>query len=99
MVKRGTKGKCNLGRFLLSVYAHGLSFSSELFKQNGCVSVAHTYSTHSLIKTVLILYLCFVYLGLDPAKDPCLKIKCSRHKVCVAEDYKTASCVSQRRVR
>ncbi|XP_028307099.1 testican-3 isoform X1 [Gouania willdenowi] len=36
--------------------------------------------------------------GLDPAKDPCLKIKCSRHKVCVAEDYKTATCVSQRRV-
>ncbi|XP_032419891.1 testican-3 isoform X1 [Xiphophorus hellerii] len=36
--------------------------------------------------------------ALDPAKDPCLKIKCSRHKVCVAEDYKTASCVSQRRV-
>ncbi|CAM9159486.1 unnamed protein product, partial [Lampetra planeri] len=25
-------------------------------------------------------------------------IKCSRHKVCVAEDYKTATCVSQRRV-
>ncbi|KAA8594808.1 hypothetical protein FQN60_011943 [Etheostoma spectabile] len=36
--------------------------------------------------------------GLDPAKDPCLKIKCSRHKVCVAEDSKTATCVSQRRV-
>lgn len=36
--------------------------------------------------------------ALDPAKDPCLKIKCGRHKVCVAEDYKTASCISQRRV-
>ncbi|KAJ0051218.1 hypothetical protein NL108_016295, partial [Boleophthalmus pectinirostris] len=36
--------------------------------------------------------------ALDPAKDPCLKIKCSRHKVCVAEDYKTATCVSQRRI-
>ncbi|XP_056135586.1 testican-3 isoform X2 [Lampris incognitus] len=35
---------------------------------------------------------------LDPAKDPCLKIKCSRHKVCVSEDYKTATCVSQRSV-
>ncbi|TKS68184.1 Testican-3 SPARC/osteonectin, CWCV, and [Collichthys lucidus] len=34
----------------------------------------------------------------DQAKDPCLKIKCSRHKVCVAEDYRTAYCVSQRRV-
>ncbi|XP_062333743.1 testican-3 [Osmerus eperlanus] len=36
--------------------------------------------------------------ALDPAKDPCLKIKCGRHKVCVAEDYQTATCVSQRRV-
>ncbi|XP_045071400.1 testican-3-like isoform X1 [Coregonus clupeaformis] len=36
--------------------------------------------------------------GLDPDKDPCLKIKCSRHKVCVAENYQTAACVSQRRV-
>ncbi|KAM6940668.1 testican-3 [Xenentodon cancila] len=36
--------------------------------------------------------------GLDPAKDPCLKFKCGRHKVCVAEDFKTPTCVSQRRV-
>ncbi|KAF7686760.1 hypothetical protein HF521_015153 [Silurus meridionalis] len=33
--------------------------------------------------------------ALDPAKDPCLKIKCGRHKQCVAEDYKTPTCVSQ----
>uniref|UniRef100_A0A672L3D3 SPARC (osteonectin), cwcv and kazal like domains proteoglycan 3 n=1 Tax=Sinocyclocheilus grahami TaxID=75366 RepID=A0A672L3D3_SINGR len=36
--------------------------------------------------------------ALDPAKDPCLKIKCGRHKVCVAEDYQTPTCVSQRRM-
>ncbi|XP_030643939.1 testican-3 isoform X1 [Chanos chanos] len=36
--------------------------------------------------------------ALDPAKDPCQKIKCGRHKVCVAEDYQTPTCVSQRRV-
>ncbi|XP_066574157.1 testican-3 [Amia ocellicauda] len=36
--------------------------------------------------------------ALDPAKDPCLKVKCSRHKTCVAQDYQTASCVSQRRM-
>ncbi|XP_028660829.1 testican-3 [Erpetoichthys calabaricus] len=35
---------------------------------------------------------------LDPKKDPCLKMKCSRHKVCVAHDYHTASCISQRRM-
>ncbi|KAJ8339755.1 hypothetical protein SKAU_G00343880 [Synaphobranchus kaupii] len=37
--------------------------------------------------------------ALDPAKDPCQKVKCSRHKVCVVEAYQTASCVSQRRMR
>ncbi|XP_057187664.1 testican-3 isoform X1 [Triplophysa rosa] len=36
--------------------------------------------------------------ALDPAKDPCLKIKCGRHKVCVAEDYQTPTCVSQSRM-
>ncbi|XP_041119073.1 testican-3-like isoform X1 [Polyodon spathula] len=36
--------------------------------------------------------------GLDPAKDPCLKVKCSRHKVCVSHDYQTARCVSERRM-
>ncbi|ROI16051.1 Testican-3 [Anabarilius grahami] len=36
--------------------------------------------------------------ALDPAKDPCLKMKCGRHKVCVAEDYQTPTCVSQRRM-
>lgn len=35
--------------------------------------------------------------ALDPAKDPCLKIKCGRHKVCVVEED-TPTCVSQRRV-
>ncbi|XP_035385973.1 testican-3 isoform X1 [Electrophorus electricus] len=33
--------------------------------------------------------------ALDPAKDPCLKVKCSRNKRCVAEDYRTPTCVSQ----
>uniref|UniRef100_A0A8C9RRS8 Testican-3 n=1 Tax=Scleropages formosus TaxID=113540 RepID=A0A8C9RRS8_SCLFO len=36
--------------------------------------------------------------ALDPSKDPCQKVKCSRHKVCVAQDYQTASCISQRRM-
>ncbi|XP_031677006.1 testican-3-like isoform X1 [Oncorhynchus kisutch] len=35
--------------------------------------------------------------GLNP-DNPCLKVKCSRHKVCVADDDQTAACVSQRRV-
>ncbi|XP_053475244.1 testican-3 [Ictalurus furcatus] len=33
--------------------------------------------------------------ALDPAKDPCLKVKCGRHKQCVADDNKTPTCVSQ----
>ncbi|KAM3937208.1 testican-3 [Leptodactylus fuscus] len=36
--------------------------------------------------------------ALDPAKDPCLKMKCNRHKVCIAQDQETAVCVSQRRL-
>ncbi|XP_036022277.1 testican-3 isoform X2 [Onychomys torridus] len=36
--------------------------------------------------------------ALDPAKDPCLKIKCSRHKVCIAQDAQTALCISHRRL-
>uniref|UniRef100_A0A8C0JYI4 SPARC (osteonectin), cwcv and kazal like domains proteoglycan 3 n=1 Tax=Canis lupus dingo TaxID=286419 RepID=A0A8C0JYI4_CANLU len=35
---------------------------------------------------------------LDPAKDPCLKMKCSRHKVCIAQDSQTAVCISHRRL-
>ncbi|XP_038182842.1 testican-3 isoform X4 [Arvicola amphibius] len=36
--------------------------------------------------------------ALDPAKDPCLKIKCSRHKVCITQDAQTALCISHRRL-
>ncbi|XP_038628198.1 testican-1 isoform X2 [Tachyglossus aculeatus] len=36
--------------------------------------------------------------ALDPAKDPCLKVKCSPHKVCVTHDYRTATCVSRKQL-
>nr|XP_032632538.1 testican-3 isoform X2 [Chelonoidis abingdonii] len=36
--------------------------------------------------------------ALDPATDPCLKMKCSRHKVCIAQDQQTAVCISHRRL-
>ncbi|XP_040827358.1 testican-3 isoform X3 [Ochotona curzoniae] len=36
--------------------------------------------------------------ALDPAKDPCLKMKCSRHKVCIVQDPQTAICISHRRL-
>ncbi|XP_025777330.1 testican-3 isoform X3 [Puma concolor] len=36
--------------------------------------------------------------ALDPAKDPCSKMKCSRHKVCIAQDSQTAVCISHRRL-
>ncbi|XP_043918142.1 testican-3 [Protopterus annectens] len=36
--------------------------------------------------------------ALDSTKDPCLKTKCSRHKVCVAQDFQKAVCVSHRRL-
>ncbi|XP_046521378.1 testican-1 isoform X2 [Equus quagga] len=34
--------------------------------------------------------------ALDPSKDPCLKVKCSPHKVCVTQDYQTALCISRK---
>nr|KAF6347469.1 SPARC (osteonectin), cwcv and kazal like domains proteoglycan 1 [Pipistrellus kuhlii] len=34
--------------------------------------------------------------ALDASKDPCLKVKCSPHKVCVTQDYQTALCVSRK---
>ncbi|XP_060544522.1 testican-1 isoform X1 [Pantherophis guttatus] len=36
--------------------------------------------------------------ALDPSKDPCLKVKCSPHKVCVTHDYETATCVSRKQL-
>ncbi|XP_072446828.1 testican-1-like isoform X2 [Chiloscyllium punctatum] len=36
--------------------------------------------------------------ALDPTKDPCLKMKCSQHKVCVTHDYQTALCVNRRQL-
>ncbi|XP_075384125.1 testican-3 isoform X2 [Tenrec ecaudatus] len=34
--------------------------------------------------------------ALDPATDPCLKMKCRRHTACVAQDSQTAVCISHR---
>ncbi|KAF7249257.1 Testican-1 [Varanus komodoensis] len=39
-----------------------------------------------------------VAMALDPSKDPCLKVKCSPHKVCVTHDYETAICVSRKQL-
>ncbi|XP_048459837.1 testican-1 isoform X2 [Rhincodon typus] len=36
--------------------------------------------------------------ALDPTKDPCLKVKCSQHKVCVTHDYQTALCVNRKQL-
>ncbi|XP_061055493.1 testican-3 isoform X3 [Eubalaena glacialis] len=35
--------------------------------------------------------------ALDPTKDPCLRLKCSRHEVCIIQGSQTAVCVGQRR--
>ncbi|XP_036404041.1 testican-1 isoform X2 [Megalops cyprinoides] len=36
--------------------------------------------------------------GLDATKDPCLKVRCPAHKVCITHDYQTAICVSHRQL-
>ncbi|XP_046888329.1 testican-2-like isoform X2 [Hypomesus transpacificus] len=34
----------------------------------------------------------------DTTKDPCQKVKCSRHKVCVAQGYQRAMCVNRKKL-
>ncbi|XP_058927937.1 testican-3 isoform X4 [Kogia breviceps] len=36
--------------------------------------------------------------ALDPTKDPCLRLKCSRHEVCIIQGSQTAVCVGQRKL-
>ncbi|XP_041930717.1 testican-1 isoform X2 [Alosa alosa] len=36
--------------------------------------------------------------GLDITKDPCLKVRCPPHKVCVSHDYQTAICTNHKQV-
>lgn len=41
---------------------------------------------------------CFVFAAMDTTKDPCQNVKCSRHKVCVAQGYQRAMCVNRKKV-
>ncbi|KAI4807255.1 hypothetical protein KUCAC02_027077, partial [Chaenocephalus aceratus] len=34
----------------------------------------------------------------DTTKDPCQNVKCSRHKVCVAQGYQRAMCVNRKKM-
>nr|XP_023698580.1 testican-1 isoform X3 [Paramormyrops kingsleyae] len=34
--------------------------------------------------------------GLDATKDPCMKVRCPPHKMCVTHDYQTAICTNHR---
>ncbi|XP_041938326.1 testican-2-like isoform X1 [Alosa sapidissima] len=36
--------------------------------------------------------------SLDTTKDPCQKVKCSRNKVCVAQGYQRAMCISRKKL-
>uniref|UniRef100_A0A8C2A4R5 SPARC (osteonectin), cwcv and kazal like domains proteoglycan 2 n=1 Tax=Cyprinus carpio TaxID=7962 RepID=A0A8C2A4R5_CYPCA len=37
--------------------------------------------------------------SVDTTKDPCQKVKCSRHKVCVAQGYQRAMCVNRSKLQ
>ncbi|MGH0158998.1 UNVERIFIED_CONTAM: hypothetical protein FKN15_037711 [Acipenser sinensis] len=34
----------------------------------------------------------------DTTKDPCQKVKCSRHKICIAQGYQKAMCVNRKKL-
>lgn len=36
--------------------------------------------------------------ALDTTKDPCQKVKCSRHKICIAHGYQRAMCISRKKL-
>ncbi|XP_035262587.1 testican-2 isoform X1 [Anguilla anguilla] len=36
--------------------------------------------------------------NVDTTKDPCQKVKCSRHKVCIAQGYQRAMCVNRKKL-
>ncbi|KAF0025532.1 hypothetical protein F2P81_022413 [Scophthalmus maximus] len=36
--------------------------------------------------------------AVDTTKDPCQNVKCSRHKVCVAQGYQRAMCVNRKKL-
>ncbi|EPQ06798.1 Testican-2, partial [Myotis brandtii] len=36
--------------------------------------------------------------ALDTTKDPCQKVKCSRHKVCIAQGFQRAMCISRKKL-
>lgn len=38
------------------------------------------------------------FSAVDTTKDPCQNVKCSRHKVCVAQGYQRAMCVNRRKL-
>lgn len=40
----------------------------------------------------------FVFAALDTTKDPCQNVKCSRHKVCIAQGYQRAMCVNRKKL-
>ncbi|KAI4584296.1 hypothetical protein MJG53_007575 [Ovis ammon polii x Ovis aries] len=65
-----------------SLYGHQCYCSTDSCEKVGC---ERKWSCTALPRTAL-----------DPSKDPCLKVKCSPHKVCVTQDYQTALCVSRK---
>jgi sparc/osteonectin/cwcv/kazal-like domain-containing proteoglycan (testican) len=46
----------------------------------------------------MISVLTCVPKALDTTKDPCQKVKCSRHKVCIAQGYQRAMCISRKKL-
>ncbi|XP_069741642.1 testican-2 isoform X2 [Narcine bancroftii] len=37
--------------------------------------------------------------ALDPTKDPCQKVKCSRHKICISQGQQRAMCISRKKLQ
>ena len=80
---------------------------SERARARLCRCVVHNIVLHRIpwghcINAVVPcppFYLCVcVCAALDTTKDPCQKVRCSRHKVCVAQGYQRAMCVNRKKL-
>lgn len=52
----------------------------------------------SSVKAKVHVSFSFFSPDVDTTKDPCQKVKCSRHKVCIAQGYQRAVCVNRKKL-
>ncbi|PWA25662.1 hypothetical protein CCH79_00001702 [Gambusia affinis] len=63
-------------------------------EQRKLVALRETYRKLNKYKALMSIF----SVDVDTTKDPCQKVKCSRHKVCIAQGYQRAVCVNRKKL-